>query len=156
MCTYEQTPERVPMNLRVQEIGCLMGALSNLWVGDKIGRRKTIVLGGCIMIVGAILQTASINYAMLVVARIITGFGNGINVCLGVSRISTFSNLFKQTSTVPSYHCECSPAAKRGSNIMIEGSLITLGVMISYVSALFVERRCQVNRSTRYVCHMFV
>ena len=95
MCTYEQTPERVLMNLRVQEIGCLMGALSNLWVGDKIGRRKTIVLGGCIMIVGAILQTASINYAMLVVARIITGFGNGINVRLGFSskrRSPTFLN----------------------------------------------------------------
>ncbi|KAL5535988.1 hypothetical protein ACEPAF_4082 [Sanghuangporus sanghuang] len=100
----------------IYEIGCLLGALSNLWVGDKLGRRKTIVLGGCIMIIGAILQTASISYAMLVVARIITGFGNGIN-----------------TSTVPSYHCECSPATKRGSNIMIEGSLITLGIMISYV-----------------------
>ncbi|KAL5494751.1 hypothetical protein ACEPAI_212 [Sanghuangporus weigelae] len=101
----------------IYEIGCLIGALSNLWVGDKLGRRKTIVLGGCIMIIGAILQTASISYAMLVVARIITGLGNGIN-----------------TSTVPSYHCECSPATKRGSNIMIEGSLITLGIMISYVS----------------------
>ncbi|OCB89042.1 general substrate transporter [Sanghuangporus baumii] len=85
----------------IYEIGCLLGALSNLWVGDKLGRRKTIVLGGCIMIIGAILQTASISYAMLV------------------------------TSTVPSYHCECSPATKRGSNIMIEGSLITLGIMIS-------------------------
>jgi MFS family permease len=63
-----------------QEIGCLMGALSNLWVGDKLGRRKTIVLGGAIMIIGAILQTASISYAMMVVARVITGIGNGLNV----------------------------------------------------------------------------
>ncbi|THH33667.1 hypothetical protein EUX98_g530 [Antrodiella citrinella] len=38
----------------------------------------------------------------------------------------------KQTSTVPSYHAECSPAAKRGSFIMIEGSLITFGIMVSY------------------------
>ncbi|THG95508.1 hypothetical protein EW026_g6161 [Hermanssonia centrifuga] len=36
------------------------------------------------------------------------------------------------TSTVPSYHAECSPAAKRGSFIMLEGSLITFGIMISY------------------------
>ena len=28
------------------------------------------------MIVGAVLQTASVSYAMLVVARIITGIGN--------------------------------------------------------------------------------
>ncbi|KAI0092609.1 general substrate transporter [Irpex rosettiformis] len=98
------------------EIGCLVGALSNLWVGDRIGRRKTIVLGGIIMIIGAILQTTSFSYAQLVVARIITGLGNGLN-----------------TSTVPSYHAECSPASSRGSFIMLEGSLITFGIMISYV-----------------------
>ncbi|KAI0774413.1 general substrate transporter [Fomes fomentarius] len=99
----------------IYEIGCLVGALSNLWVGDWLGRRKTIVLGGIIMIIGAILQAASYSYAQMVVARIITGLGNGLN-----------------TSTVPSYHAECSPAAHRGSLIMIEGSLITFGIMISY------------------------
>ncbi|KAG1837327.1 general substrate transporter [Suillus subalutaceus] len=99
----------------IYEIGCLMGALSNLWVGDRLGRRRTIALGGCIMIIGAILQTTSYSYAQLVVARIITGIGNGLN-----------------TSTVPSYHAELSSAAKRGALIFIEGSLITFGVMISY------------------------
>jgi len=84
----------------IYEIGCLVGALSNLWIGDKLGRRRTIVLGGVIMIVGAILQTTSFSYAQMVVARIVTGLGNGLN-----------------TSTVPSYHAECSPAAKRGSFI---------------------------------------
>ncbi|KAG8216402.1 general substrate transporter [Butyriboletus roseoflavus] len=98
----------------IYEIGCLIGALSNLWVGDRLGRRKTIFVGGCIMIVGAILQATSYSYGQLVVARIITGLGNGLN-----------------TSTVPSYHAECSPASKRGSLIMIEGSLITFGIMIS-------------------------
>lgn len=99
----------------IYEIGCLIGALSNLWLGDRLGRRKTIVFGGIIMIIGAILQAASYSYAMMIVARIITGVGNGLN-----------------TSTVPSYHAECSPASSRGSFIMIEGSLITFGIMISY------------------------
>ncbi|KAH8111654.1 general substrate transporter [Phellopilus nigrolimitatus] len=99
----------------VYELGCLIGALSNLFVGDKLGRRKTIILGGSIMIVGAALQTGSISYAMLVVARIITGIGNGLN-----------------TSTVPSYHAECSAAENRGAFIMIEGSLISFGIMLSY------------------------
>lgn len=99
----------------VYELGCLAGALSNLWLGDKLGRRRTIILGGIIMIIGAALQTASISYAMLVVARIVTGIGNGLN-----------------TSTVPSYHAECSAADKRGAFIMIEGSLISFGIMLSY------------------------
>lgn len=63
-----------------KEIGCFMGALSNLWIGDKLGRRRTIILGGLVMIVGAILQTTSINYSMMLVARVITGLGNGLNV----------------------------------------------------------------------------
>ncbi|RDB22798.1 Sugar transporter STL1 [Hypsizygus marmoreus] len=92
----------------IYEVGCLVGALSNLWVGDRLGRRRTIILGGVIMIIGAILQAASYSYAQILVARVITGLGNGLN-----------------TSTVPAYHAECSPAAHRGSLIMIEGSLIT-------------------------------
>ncbi|KAL5501119.1 hypothetical protein ACEPAH_9506 [Sanghuangporus vaninii] len=99
----------------VYELGCLVGALSNLWVGDKLGRRRTIMVGGSIMIIGAALQTASMSYAMLVVARIITGIGNGLN-----------------TSTVPSWHAELSSAERRGALIMLEGSLITFGIMISY------------------------
>ena len=80
-----------------QEVGCLFGALSNLWVGDKLGRRKTIVLGGSIMIVGsravcgpfralakfitgAILQTTAFSFAHLIFARIVTGYGNGLIV----------------------------------------------------------------------------
>lgn len=74
-------PQAVAYHAHIpQEIGCLIGALSNLWLGDRLGRRKTIVIGGCIMVVGAILQTTSYSYAQLVVARIVTGLGNGLNV----------------------------------------------------------------------------
>lgn len=99
----------------IYEIGCLIGALANLWVGDYLGRRRTIVVGGVIMIIGAILQTASYGYAQMIVARVVTGLGNGLN-----------------TSTVPSYHSELSPASSRGSLIMIEGALIAGGIMLSY------------------------
>ncbi|KIJ70213.1 hypothetical protein HYDPIDRAFT_23342 [Hydnomerulius pinastri MD-312] len=100
----------------VYEVGCLFGALSNLWIGDRLGRRRTIMLSGAVMIIGAILQTTSYSYAQLVVARIVTGLGNGLN-----------------TSTVPSYHAECSPAKSRGAMIMLEGTLLTFGVTISSV-----------------------
>ncbi|CAK5267260.1 unnamed protein product [Mycena citricolor] len=99
----------------VYEIGCLLGALSNLWIGDRLGRRKTIFLGGAVMIIGAILQTTSFSYGQMVVARIVTGVGNGLN-----------------TSTVPAYHAECAPPEKRGSYIVIEGALIAFGIMSSY------------------------
>ena len=60
------------------------------------------------MIVGAVLQTAAIDYAMMLVARVITGVGNGL-----------------LTSTVPAYQSECAPPHRRGQLVLIEGSLIT-------------------------------
>ncbi|KIK65238.1 hypothetical protein GYMLUDRAFT_71082 [Collybiopsis luxurians FD-317 M1] len=99
----------------IYEAGCLLGAISCLWIGDRLGRKRTMILGAIIMAIGAVLQTTSYGYAQMLVARVITGVGNGMN-----------------TSTVPSYHAECSPASKRGSMIMVEGSLISFGIMISY------------------------
>ena len=51
------------------------------------------MLGGLIMIIGAILQATSFSYAQLVVARIVTGLGNGLNVSdhLLVFRLLRFS-----------------------------------------------------------------
>ena len=90
------------------------------------------------MIIGAILQTAAVDYAMMFAAQIITGIGNGLNVSRHNKKIvdrMAYSGMgtYIQTSTVPSYHAECSPATKRGAFIMLEGSLITFGVMLSYV-----------------------
>ncbi|CUA75921.1 Sugar transporter STL1 [Saccharomyces cerevisiae S288c] [Rhizoctonia solani] len=124
MATFPQTsPTTGPPNhatlqsllVAIYEIGCLIGALSNLWIGERLGRRRTIAFGGIIMIIGAILQATSFSYAQMLVARVITGLGNGLN-----------------TSTVPAYHAECAAPEKRGYLIMIEGSLITFGIMVSY------------------------
>ncbi|KAJ8593401.1 general substrate transporter [Rhizopogon salebrosus TDB-379] len=101
--------------IAIYEAGCLFGALSNLWVGDRLGRRRTIALGGGIMLVGAILQATTFSFAQLIFARIFTGYGNGLI-----------------TSTVPTYHAELSPSAKRGRMITMEGTLIVFGVAIAY------------------------
>jgi MFS family permease len=58
-------------------LGCLFGAVATIWLGDILGRKRTIFYGSCIMIVGAILQTASFGLPQLIVGRWVTGFGNG-------------------------------------------------------------------------------
>ncbi|KAI9020663.1 general substrate transporter [Phycomyces nitens] len=97
------------------EIGCMFGALSTGKVGDKLGRRKTIRVGCLILIIGAIIQTAAVNSGMMIVARIITGVGNGMN-----------------TATIPVYQAELSPPKSRGSHVAFEASLLTVGVGIAY------------------------
>lgn len=59
------------------ELGALLGALNQGWIADKISRKYSIVVAVVIFIVGSILQTAAMDYAMLVVARFIGGVGIG-------------------------------------------------------------------------------
>ncbi|KAF2011050.1 sugar porter family MFS transporter [Aaosphaeria arxii CBS 175.79] len=96
-------------------IGCFCGAIACIWIGDLLGRRKTIFLGSAIMVVGAALQTSAYSLSHFIVGRIITGIGNGIN-----------------TSTVPTWQSETCKAHRRGMMVMIEGALITGGICLSY------------------------
>ncbi|KAF2443571.1 general substrate transporter [Karstenula rhodostoma CBS 690.94] len=96
-------------------LGCFFGAVATIWLGNMLGRKRTIFFGSAIMVVGAVLQTSSYSLPQLIVGRWVTGFGNGMN-----------------TSTVPTWQAETSKSHRRGQMVMIEGSLIVFGVMLSY------------------------
>ncbi|KAF2151397.1 general substrate transporter [Myriangium duriaei CBS 260.36] len=96
-------------------LGCFFGAVGTIWFGNWLGRRRTIFVGSTIMIIGATLQCSSFSLGQLIAARLITGFGNGMN-----------------TSTVPTWQSETSKSHRRGQMVMIEGTLIVFGVMLSY------------------------
>ena len=74
----------------IYEIGCLVGAMFILGVGDILGRRRAIMLGAFIMFLGVIIQITCMPghspTAQIIVGRIVMGVGNGIN-----------------TSTIPTY-----------------------------------------------------
>ncbi|KAI8652807.1 MFS domain-containing protein [Fusarium keratoplasticum] len=67
------------------------------------------------MIVGAAILASSYTVAQLIVGRIVTGIGNGMN-----------------SSTAPVYKSECSPAAIRGALLTLQGTVTILRVVISY------------------------
>ncbi|KAJ5976063.1 hypothetical protein N7481_009770 [Penicillium waksmanii] len=96
-------------------LGCFCGAIFCIWIGNYLGRRKTIFVGSIIMVIGASLQACAYSLPHLIVGRIVTGIGNGMN-----------------TSTVPTWQSECSKSHHRGQLVMLEGSLIAGGITISY------------------------
>jgi MFS family permease len=96
-------------------VGCFVGAIMCIWIGDWLGRRKTIFVGAAIMTVGAALQCSAFGLDHFIVGRVVTGVGNGIN-----------------TSTVPSWQSETSKAHRRRMMVTIEGALITGGICLSY------------------------
>ncbi|KAK7416180.1 hypothetical protein QQX98_005377 [Neonectria punicea] len=58
--------------------GVLISVLISSQLCDRFGRRWPICGGSLIIILGSILQTASVNYGMFVLSRFLVGFGLGI------------------------------------------------------------------------------
>ena len=103
------------ISVAAYNLGCFLGAIITIFISNPLGRKRMIMLGTSIMVIGAILQASATTLPHLIVGRIITGLGNGGN-----------------TSTIPTWQSETSRAHKRGKLVMIEGALITCGIMISY------------------------
>ncbi|KAI1215133.1 general substrate transporter [Annulohypoxylon truncatum] len=103
------------ISVAAYNLGCFFGAVTTIFISNPLGRRRMIMLGTSIMVVGAILQASATTLPHFIIGRIITGFGNGGN-----------------TSTIPTWQSETSRSHKRGKLVMIEGALITCGIMVSY------------------------
>ena len=95
------------------ELGALLGALNQGWIADKISRKYSIVVAVVIFIVGSALQTAAMDYAMLVVARFIGGVGIGM-----------------LSMVAPLYISEISPPEIRGALLVLEEFAIVTGIVI--------------------------
>lgn len=115
--TIEQAKRASTQGIAVAayNLGCFVGAVTTIFISNPLGRRRMIILGTSIMVIGAILQTSATTLPHFIIGRVITGLGNGGN-----------------TSTVPTWQSETSRAHKRGKLVMIEGALITCGIMVSY------------------------
>ncbi|GAO51508.1 general substrate transporter [Saitoella complicata NRRL Y-17804] len=99
----------------IYDIGCLLGALFTAFYGEVMGRRRAALVGLSIMVVGATLQTSTFGTAQMIVARTVTGFGNGINA-----------------ATIPMYNAEMVKPSNRGRLVSFQGSMIGFGIFISY------------------------
>jgi sugar porter (SP) family MFS transporter len=85
------------------------------FIGEKLGRRRSIFIGVIIMIVGALLQTTAYGIPHMIVARIVSGVGMG------------FIN-----STVPVLMAEFAPKATRGIFVCAQLSTLNFGICVVY------------------------
>ncbi|KAF9436340.1 hypothetical protein BGZ76_004234 [Entomortierella beljakovae] len=101
--------------------GSFLGALMAGPLGDKISRKRTIMLAASIWIVGSIIQCASVNASMLIVGRIINGIAVGL-----------------ASMIVPVYQSEIAPKEIRGRIVSLQQWAITWGILIQY----FIQYGC--------------
>lgn len=97
------------------ELGALIGALNQGWIADMISRKYSILVAVCVFLIGSILQTAAVEYAMLVVARLIGGIGIGM-----------------LSMVAPLYISEISPPEIRGALLVLEEFSIVSGIVIAF------------------------
>lgn len=97
------------------ELGALIGAINQGWIADKISRKYSIVVAVIIFSIGSILQTASIDYSMLVVGRLIGGTGIGM-----------------LSMVAPLYISEISPPEIRGALLVLEELSIVSGIVVAF------------------------
>ena len=115
----------------IYNIGCWLGSLLTMFIGERLGRKRTIMVGAGILAIGTIIQCSSFALAQLMVSlrrpnaccvtndlkvgRIITGIGNGVI-----------------TSSIPVWHAELVAAKSRGKFITTELSTNVGGVAVAY------------------------
>ncbi|KAL4863064.1 hypothetical protein BDV12DRAFT_177979 [Aspergillus spectabilis] len=87
----------------IYDIGCFFGAIIAFTWGERLGRKKSILLGTTIMAVGTIIKASSYSLAQMFVGRIILGLGNGIN-----------------TTTAPVWQTETAHHKWRGKLVLFE------------------------------------
>lgn len=96
------------------DIGCILGALLTIFVGDILGRRKTIALGCIFVIIGGTIQSSSYDIAQMIVGRIVAGLGVGMN-----------------SAAVPIWQSETCKPEHRGKLIALQLVLVIGGIMLT-------------------------
>jgi sugar porter (SP) family MFS transporter len=85
-------------------------------LADKLGRRITILLAAVLFTLGALLEAISPNTTILVIGRLIVGFG------VGVASVAA-----------PLYAAEQAPTRLRGRFVSTYQLAITIGIFIAYL-----------------------
>ncbi len=79
------------------EVGATFGAAFTFILGDRFGRKPYVIGGALVVIVGAVIQTASYGVAQFLVGRLIAGVGLGF-----------------MTTVIPVWLAECAMPKNRG------------------------------------------
>ncbi|KAL0096697.1 general substrate transporter [Phycomyces blakesleeanus] len=95
--------------------GCFVGALVASPSAEYFSRKRSIILGSCIFMVGAGIQCGTRGYAMMIVGRAIAGIGIGMLSML-----------------IPLYQSELAPKEIRGRLISLQQFMITTGLMVAF------------------------
>jgi MFS transporter, SP family, galactose:H+ symporter len=98
-------------------LGAMLGAAFSGSLTDRLGRKTIIIIAAVIFSLGAVETSMAPNITWLIAGRIIIGSAIGI-----------------ASYVVPLYISEISPARVRGGLVSLNQLLITIGILVSYLT----------------------
>jgi sugar porter (SP) family MFS transporter len=97
-------------------VGAMLGAAAASRLGDRLGRRRTIMIAGTIVIIGTVACMLSQGLSSLTISRGVIGLGIGCS-----------------SATVPTYLSELAPARLRGAMASLNQIFIVSGILIAFL-----------------------
>lgn len=120
---YSLSPLQSGLIVSLSLAGALLGSLGALVYGDKIGRKKELLLGSALYGASAISFLFAPGYGTVLLGRLLYGVGIGFAM-----------------HAAPAYIAETSPSRVRGFLISLKEAFIVGGILAGYATSyLFVE-----------------
>ncbi len=98
-------------------IGAAIGALGAGWLSSTLGRKRSLILGAILFVIGSLLCSAAWSPASLLAARVVLGLAIGI-----------------ASFTAPLYLAEVASQRSRGAMISTYQLMITIGILVAFLS----------------------
>ncbi|HEX7339814.1 MAG TPA: sugar porter family MFS transporter [Rhodanobacteraceae bacterium] len=97
--------------------GAALGALGAGWLSSSLGRKRSLILGAVVFVIGSVLCSLSLSVPILIASRVVLGLSIGV-----------------LTFTAPLYLAEIAPKETRGAMISSYQLMITIGILIAFLS----------------------
>ncbi|WP_312042373.1 sugar porter family MFS transporter [Erwinia sp.] len=97
--------------------GAAIGALAAGWMSSKLGRKKSMLVGATLFIIGSLWSALSPDVESLIFSRVLLGLAVGV-----------------ASYTAPLYLAEIAPERIRGSMISMYQLMLTTGIVVAYLS----------------------
>ncbi|CAO2042512.1 unnamed protein product [Urochloa humidicola] len=104
----------------------IAGTLSSLVasrVTRRVGRQAIMLIGGALFLAGSVINAAAVNIAMLIIGRMLLGFGLGFTL-----------------QAAPVYLSETAPAKWRGAFTSAYNAFVVIGILSATITNYFTNR----------------
>lgn len=97
--------------------GAAVGAVAASWLSSALGRKRSLILGAVLFVLGSLLSGLAWSTETLIAARLVLGLAIGV-----------------ATFTAPLYLAEVAPEHTRGAMISTYQLMITIGILVAFLS----------------------